>query len=101
MVDLSEPINDLSRQDELGVLAQAANRFRVLSKDLISAKQAAEHTSKVKSEFLANMSHEIRTPMNGILGMARQLSNTSLTDKQLRMLEIIQSSGSSLLVEYN
>ncbi|TGE84116.1 hybrid sensor histidine kinase/response regulator [Pseudoalteromonas sp. KS88] len=99
--DLSEPINDLSRHDELGVLAQAANRFRVLSKDLESAKQAAEHTSKVKSEFLANMSHEIRTPMNGILGMARQLSNTTLTDKQARMLEIIQSSGSSLLVIIN
>jgi len=99
--DLSEPINDLSRRDELGVLAQAANRFRVLSKDLASAKQAAEHTSKVKSEFLANMSHEIRTPMNGILGMARQLNNTTLTDKQARMLEIIQSSGSSLLVIIN
>jgi len=99
--DLSEPIDDLSRRDELGVLAQAANRFRVLSKDLESAKQAAEHTSKVKSEFLANMSHEIRTPMNGILGMARQLSKTTLTNKQARMLEIIQSSGSSLLVIIN
>ena len=47
------------------------------------------------------MSHEIRTPMNGILGMARQLGNTSLTDKQARMLEIIQSSGASLLVIIN
>ncbi|MFK3859811.1 ATP-binding protein [Pseudoalteromonas rhizosphaerae] len=99
--DLSAPIHDLTRKDEIGVLAGAANRFRALSKDFISAKKAAEHTSKVKSEFLANMSHEIRTPMNGILGMARQLGNTSLTDKQARMLEIIQSSGASLLVIIN
>ncbi|MCK8103103.1 MULTISPECIES: ATP-binding protein [unclassified Pseudoalteromonas] len=99
--DLSAPIHDLTRKDEIGVLAGAANRFRALSTDFISAKKAAEHTSKVKSEFLANMSHEIRTPMNGILGMARQLGNTSLTDKQARMLEIIQSSGASLLVIIN
>ncbi|MBB1309248.1 response regulator [Pseudoalteromonas sp. SR41-8] len=99
--DLSAPIHDLTRKDEIGLLAGAANRFRALSKDFISAKKAAEHTSKVKSEFLANMSHEIRTPMNGILGMARQLGNTSLTDKQARMLEIIQSSGASLLVIIN
>lgn len=99
--DLSAPIHDLTRKDEIGVLAGAANRFRGLSKDIISAKKAAEHTSKVKSEFLANMSHEIRTPMNGVLGMARQLGNTSLTDKQARMLEIIQSSGASLLVIIN
>jgi len=99
--DLSAPIHDLTRKDEIGVLAGAANRFRALSTDFISAKKAAEHTSKVKSEFLANMSHEIRTPMNGILGMARQLGNTSLTDKQARMLEIIQSSGGSLLVIIN
>lgn len=99
--DLSAPIHNLTRKDEIGVLAGAANRFRALSKDFISAKKAAEHTSKVKSEFLANMSHEIRTPMNGILGMVRQLSNTPLTDKQTRMLEIIQSSGASLLVIIN
>ena len=47
------------------------------------------------------MSHEIRTPMNGILGMARQLSRTTLTTEQAKMLAIIQSSGSSLLVIIN
>ena len=99
--DLSAPITDTERKDEIGVLAGAANRFRELSKDLIVAKQAAERTSKVKSEFLANMSHEIRTPMNGILGMARQLSNTALSTEQRRMLGMIRSSGTSLLVIIN
>ena len=99
--DLSAPIYDLKRNDEIGVLATAADRFRVLSQDLTQAKKTAEHTTKVKSEFLANMSHEIRTPMNGILGMARQLSRTSLSHEQMKMLNIIQSSGAGLLVIIN
>ncbi|MCC9659788.1 response regulator [Pseudoalteromonas sp. MB41] len=99
--DLSAPIYDLHRKDEIGVLAKAADSFRILSKDLSDAKQTAEHTTKVKSEFLANMSHEIRTPMNGILGMARQLSRTPLNAEQEKMLAIIHSSGASLLVIIN
>ena len=99
--DLEAPIYDLKRKDEIGILAKAANKFRELSKDLSEAKQSAEHTTKVKSEFLANMSHEIRTPMNGILGMARQLSRTTLTPEQSKMLHLIQSSGASLLVIIN
>ncbi|SBS38911.1 Aerobic respiration control sensor protein ArcB [Marinomonas spartinae] len=99
--DLSAPINHTHRADEIGVLAQAASRFRDMSKDLEKEKQAAERTSKVKSEFLANMSHEIRTPMNGILGMAIQLSNTNLAAPQKEMLDIITSSGESLLVIIN
>ncbi|TMO82806.1 ATP-binding protein [Pseudoalteromonas spongiae] len=99
--DFSAPIEDLNRRDEIGKLAHAADRFRLLSKALNDAKLEAERVSKVKSEFLANMSHEIRTPMNGILGMARQLEGTPLTSEQSSMLNIIQSSGDSLLVIIN
>lgn len=99
--NLSASVTGTKRNDEIGLLAEAASRFRDVSQDLNLAKQSAEHTSKIKSEFLANMSHEIRTPMNGVLGMAWQLSNTELTAQQRRMLEIIQSSGNSLLVIIN
>lgn len=99
--DLSAPIYDLDRKDEIGLLANAADKFRSLSQELAQARKIADDTTKAKSEFLANMSHEIRTPMNGILGMARQLSKTSLDAEQLKMLNLIKSSGSSLLVIIN
>ena len=50
-----------------------------------------------KSRFLANMSHEIRTPLNGVLGMATVLSTTPLTNEQKELVEVINTSGKSLL----
>jgi PAS domain S-box-containing protein len=50
---------------------QLQQRVDEQTRDLIDARDHAEHLSQVKSEFLANMSHEIRTPLNAVLGMAR------------------------------
>ncbi len=62
-----------------------------------NAKKCAEEADRLKSIFLANMSHEIRTPMNGIIGMADMLRTTKMSEQQIEYLDIIESSGKTLL----
>jgi PAS domain S-box-containing protein len=84
--------------------------FRGVARDISDRKQAelelqktnAEliRVSRLKDEFLATMSHELRTPLNTILGMAEGLRDEifgSVTDRQIKALEMIKNSGSHLL----
>ncbi|MEQ8813969.1 MAG: PAS-domain containing protein [Thalassobaculum sp.] len=44
--------------------------LRRATRDLQTAKIAAETANLAKSTFLANMSHELRTPLNAVIGFA-------------------------------
>jgi PAS domain S-box-containing protein len=62
----------------------------------------AERLARLRSEFLSQMSHELRTPLNAILGYAQILRrDTTLAERQLAGLTVIQQSGEHLLTLIN
>ncbi len=67
---------------------------------LQQTNQELARATRLKDEFLANMSHELRTPLNAILGMAEGLQEEvfgKISDRQLKALQTIESSGTHLL----
>ena len=69
--------------------------------EITIAMDKAIAAEKSKDEFLANMSHEIRTPLNAILGFVTILKKQIKEEKQLHYLNIIDTSGKSLLTIIN
>ncbi len=69
--------------------------------ELARAKEAAEAAARAKASFLATMSHEIRTPLSGVIGAARLLTRTDISDDQRSFLDTISLCSESLLVVIN
>jgi signal transduction histidine kinase/ActR/RegA family two-component response regulator len=77
-----------------------ANQARLIG-ELEEARDTANAANAAKSAFLAMISHELRTPMNGVLGAAQLLEGAGLTSAQRRYVEMIRTSGDSLLTLLN
>jgi len=71
---------------------------RERTRELESAKQAADAANSAKSTFLAHMSHEIRTPINAIMGFSQLMQrDDTLASHQRQHLNVINRSGEHLL----
>jgi two-component system sensor histidine kinase BarA len=98
--DLSHAFNRMLRN-----LVSMQDRLRKVNEnldrkvdELAQANLALYESNRLKSDFLATMSHELRTPLNSILGFSEVLqSSPGLSDKQLRWVGNIRSSGEQLL----
>ncbi|MCB1948003.1 MAG: response regulator [Burkholderiales bacterium] len=89
--------NGKLQHENYWIARQQAILLEKQANDLEQARIQAENANKAKSAFLAAMSHEIRTPMNGVLGIAEILATTSLDQHQKNYLNMIFSSGRTLL----
>ena len=66
---------------------------------LNEARNRAEAATQAKSEFLATMSHEMRTPLNSVIGFTDLLlEEPGFNEEQVRRLQLIEQSGSALLL---
>jgi signal transduction histidine kinase/ligand-binding sensor domain-containing protein/CheY-like chemotaxis protein len=96
-------------------LAEAAERQAALWQEAEAARQRAEsaqreaehlaqearRAAEAKEAFLATVSHELRTPLNGVLGFSNILLGSVLDPRQREFVEIIRTSGETLLALVN
>lgn len=105
--NIYEPIRTpLYRDKELigqmYVISDVTARYKHME-ELQEQKDIAEAANLSKSAFLSVVSHEIRTPMNAVVGMTNLILKEAdnLTEKQIKYLKNIHTSGDALVMIVN
>jgi signal transduction histidine kinase len=90
-------IHELQRKRAYRALEASQRELTEKNCELEILNQKLEEATRFKSVFFANVSHEVRTPLIGVLGMAKILSDTSLDIHQRELVDVIRTSGETLL----
>jgi signal transduction histidine kinase/HPt (histidine-containing phosphotransfer) domain-containing protein len=94
-------LHELQRHRAFRALEASQRELTERNCELVLLNQKLEEATRFKSVFFANMSHEIRTPLIGVLGTAETLADTSLDIHQRELVDVIQTSGETLLYIIN
>eukprot|EP00899_Mesostigma_viride_P002580 jgi/Mesvir1/12322/Mv00513-RA.1 len=96
LVALFSFVNKLRYRELMAQLEQRELIQLERSRILKQARDAAVHSAVSRHSFLAHMSHELRTPLNGLLGMCSLLGDTSPSEEQRELLDVMLKSGKQL-----
>jgi CheY-like chemotaxis protein len=89
--------------DQKNQALEAANaELQTRQREIVQTNRELARANQAKTDFLSTMSHELRTPLNAILGYAQILRrDTTLDERQMAGLNVIQQSGEHLLTLIN
>src|SRR5713226_1956843 len=91
---------DLYKKTQL--LKRNAETLEGKNKELERLYATVKQLDELKTNFFANASHELRTPLALVLGPLERLrAETSLTEPQLRNLELVERNSRLLLKHVN
>ncbi|HEY9733838.1 MAG TPA: response regulator [Drouetiella sp.] len=79
------------------LLENLESKVQERTSELREARDKAIQLSQIKTTFVSNISHDLRTPLSGLVSVAELLADTPLDEEQRSLMEILQSSASSLL----
>ena len=93
---------------DIGNSISSARSEEALRKSEVKRRLKVEQADKLelanqaKDNFIAHISHELRTPLNSVIGFSELLNkDSSLTEKQLKFINLINQSGQHLLTLIN
>lgn len=73
-------------------------KLHLQDKNLIAANEKIQKANEMKAVFIQNMNHEIRTPLNAIVGFSNIISDSSLTQEELKEIsKTIKTNSDNLL----
>ncbi|PKO21343.1 MAG: hypothetical protein CVU38_15235 [Chloroflexi bacterium HGW-Chloroflexi-1] len=109
LIHLVQDVTEMGRLEQR--MAQQRNELRLLrdelnrqNLDLIASNTELQRLDEMKSAFVSIAAHELRTPLspiNGYVELLLEHDGDPLTERQVKYLQIIQSSARRLLAITN